>query len=436
MSESSDVYVVALSEDDISGSSLSGRKPEELKNQELLFWLKCRGDNGKGLKTKAQLVKRYGLATVKIDKLYNFDSFSCTQYMTILRNDIKFCLFNRVNEYIRTGRDKNVLDPSPHKVYSRRKESENQRKELESTNRNETAKERVKFPDDENEWSSSLETIPLFTRAHMDNHIKKSGKNIANKEHHSIPTGLRKAKTFLEDEYLESIRCSHDQSYFYVKANCCLSFRKNDPPHSLKLALCIITEEVESSNCSCVAGKVGYCNHILALMFKLCKFSLFGCKFTEDLSSDSDQQAKLACTSQLQQWHKKGGGANICPEPVMEMVINKTRLDEEQARCGVKCNLYEARMKVTHSKTDKQNLKIELSKINPNMGFSQMLVDEDEARPTVQTKFGNCVVGSYLSYQVGFTESNFKATIDLHCIPRQSVPNKENELNYSTPGSQ
>lgn len=127
---------------------------------------------------------------------------------------------------------------------------------------------------------------------------------------------------------------------------------------------------------------------------------------------------------------QEGGGANICPEPVMEMVINKTRLDEERARCGVKCNLYEARMKVTHSKTDEQNLKIELSKINPNMGFSQMLVDEDEARPTVQTKFGNCVVGSYLSYQVGFTESNFKATVNIHCIPRLSVPNKENELNY------
>ena len=250
--------------------------------------------------------------------------------------------------------------------------------------------------------------MPSFTRTHMNNHIKKSGKNIGNKEHHSIPTGLRKAKTFLEDEYLESIRHYHDQSYFYVKANCCYSFQKNDLPHSLKLALCIITGEVESNNCSCVAGKVGYGNHILALMFKLCKFSLFGCKFTEDLSSYSDQQAKLACTSQLQKWHKKGGRANICPEPVMEMVINKTRLDEERGRCGTKCNLYEARMKVTHSKTDEENLKIELSKINPNMGFSQMLVDEDEARPTVQTKFGNCVVGSYLSYQVGLQNQTSK----------------------------
>lgn len=49
----------SLTEDDIPGSSLSGRKPEELKKQELIFWLRCRGDNVKGLKTKAQLAKRY-----------------------------------------------------------------------------------------------------------------------------------------------------------------------------------------------------------------------------------------------------------------------------------------------------------------------------------------------------------------------------------------
>lgn len=53
---------ISLLEEDIPGSSLSGRKPEELKNQELIFWLKCRGDNAKGLKTKAQLVKRYAEA--------------------------------------------------------------------------------------------------------------------------------------------------------------------------------------------------------------------------------------------------------------------------------------------------------------------------------------------------------------------------------------
>ena len=47
-----------LTEDDIPGASLAGRAPTALKNEELRFWLKCRGDSLKGLKTKAALVKR------------------------------------------------------------------------------------------------------------------------------------------------------------------------------------------------------------------------------------------------------------------------------------------------------------------------------------------------------------------------------------------
>ena len=47
-----------LTEEDIPGSSLAGRKPSTLKNTELKFWLRCRGDSCKGLSTKAQLVKR------------------------------------------------------------------------------------------------------------------------------------------------------------------------------------------------------------------------------------------------------------------------------------------------------------------------------------------------------------------------------------------
>ena len=47
-----------LTEEDIPGSSLAGRPPATLKNPELKFWLKWRGDSLKGLKTKAQLVRR------------------------------------------------------------------------------------------------------------------------------------------------------------------------------------------------------------------------------------------------------------------------------------------------------------------------------------------------------------------------------------------
>ena len=48
------------------------------------------------------------------------------------------------------------------------------------------------------------------------------------------------------------------------------------------------------STCSCVAGKSGYCNHLLALMLKLCKFSLFESKSTQDLVNDADQNPEEA----------------------------------------------------------------------------------------------------------------------------------------------
>ena len=40
---------VILTEDDIAGASLAGRNPSSLKNEELRFWLRCRGDSLKGL---------------------------------------------------------------------------------------------------------------------------------------------------------------------------------------------------------------------------------------------------------------------------------------------------------------------------------------------------------------------------------------------------
>ena len=49
--KTSKTMYVALSESDILGSSLNGRNPSELKNDELRFWLKRRDDPGKGLCT-------------------------------------------------------------------------------------------------------------------------------------------------------------------------------------------------------------------------------------------------------------------------------------------------------------------------------------------------------------------------------------------------
>ena len=100
--------------------------------------------------------------------------------------------------------------------------------------------------------------------------------------------------------------------------------------------------------CSCKAGKVGYCNHVLVLMFKACKFSLFDSKATDGLCQDEDKQPDLACTSQLQTWHKKGGGDKKSAQPVMEVSILKTNLDDTKSRKEVKCLLCDARSNPSH----------------------------------------------------------------------------------------
>ena len=58
MATASTTRIAVLTEEDIPGASLHGRKPSGLKNDELKFWLRCRDDRAKGLKSKAELLKR------------------------------------------------------------------------------------------------------------------------------------------------------------------------------------------------------------------------------------------------------------------------------------------------------------------------------------------------------------------------------------------
>ena len=47
---------VLFCDEDTPGSSLAGRNPAELKNEEIRFSLKCRRDLGKGLRTVSTLI--------------------------------------------------------------------------------------------------------------------------------------------------------------------------------------------------------------------------------------------------------------------------------------------------------------------------------------------------------------------------------------------
>ena len=177
----------------------------------------------------------------------------------------------------------------------------------------------VKYP--ANGWEKTLGKLPLFTKTEIKSQVENFGKRIGNVEHHSVPTSFKRATTFLQDEYLKEIVAANDKDYFFFKCKCYHSYKKHDAPHTIKVALCIISGQVINATCTCPAGKVGYCNHTLALMLKICKYSLFESKTTEDIQDESDENPSLACTSKLQTWHKRGRGNSIHPQPVMDVVV-------------------------------------------------------------------------------------------------------------------
>ena len=166
--------------------------------------------------------------------------------MEEIRNGWSASFSLRANEYLEAKIEHVLVDPGVNFVYTRRKrrllsleDALDPNTPNSSTPSDNTKK--VAFPTDG--WGSALAKSPLLTCAEMDRHIicLNSGKKHQTREYHLLPTGLRKAKAFLADEYLHEIQTHQDQSYFYYRAKCFHSFKVREEPHNLKLALCIVS---------------------------------------------------------------------------------------------------------------------------------------------------------------------------------------------------
>ena len=142
-------------------------------------------------------------------------------------------------------------------------------------------------------------------------------------------------------------------------------------------------------------------------MLKACKFSLYGSTNTKDLENEPDQSPDQPCTSKLQTWHQKGRGETIYPQPIMDVVVSKTKLeDTKRGNEGIHSLLYEARNNVVYRSTEEQNFKQAVRDKNPRKGLAQ-IVNLGSETQLKETRFGEAPVGSYASYQLSHTESNF-----------------------------
>lgn len=81
----------------------------------------------------------------------------------------------------------------------------------------------------------------------------------------------------------------------------------------------------------------------------------------------------------------------------MEVEAIKTKDDDSKSRSGVRCLLYDARMKTMHDK-NAEVLKNTLKNIDPNMGLLQMACAQTGSADIRDTKFGPCQIGSFLCH--------------------------------------
>ena len=117
-------------------------------------------------------------------------------------------------------------------------------------------------------WGSSLEKAPLFTRERWTDILKSLGILSVGINMHIIlfPHALKRLKPTLRTNIYTIFTQTLTSSTFIIIAK-----KRNESPHNLIIALCLISGEIVYVNFSpsCAAGKSGFCNHVLALMLKI-----------------------------------------------------------------------------------------------------------------------------------------------------------------------
>ena len=115
--------------------------------------------------------------------------------------------------------------------------------------------------------------VKYISRREIDLHLKKCGKlkgKFISKT--SVRGRIFKLERFLSSD---SIYTAFNLLYFYVKARCKASMKKE--LRSVRIQLCKRTGEVHKATCSCPAcpaGKSGCYYYVMALLYEIAEYSL------------------------------------------------------------------------------------------------------------------------------------------------------------------
>ena len=262
------------------------------------------------------------------------------------------------------------------------KPAQPQTKKSDAELRNEN-NEKFRFLPSEKDMDKSLNNLPPFTFNSIVKYIRNSGKSIQQAPDYMVVKPFERGVNFFIEGYIHGVlaKFHSPNETFYLRAYCYRSLKKNEAPHQLRLAISTKGPSyVLGSSCNCVAGALGFCNHAVGLLYLVSHYYLAKIKLIPD---------DFACISLPQQWNKPRG-KTIAPEPLMDIVFKKPKLDpvnmqscapKKKHSPGIVCTLYPA-VKVPPSHTEIEKFKANLQAINKSYGLSLYMNVNVEHVPT------------------------------------------------------
>ena len=245
--------------------------------------------------------------------------------------------------------------------------------------------------------------MPVITIKEINAHRANAGK-----KGEIIAKTMDRGKKFKEERYINAnnILTAVTSDGFLVKTECKPSMgglgttkKKNK---IIKLQLAIDTGTVQYASCTCRQGDGGLCHHVVALLLELAEYSLSMLKEVPD---------ELACTSRLRAWGVPGN-TSMAKEPIMA-----TKIFSRYNKRGTTCTLYDPRIHGSRRREDERTDVFEhrlLSK-DPRIGFAHCR--DHSITATTNTKYGEFVVGSPLSFHLAPIELNHTYVTNILGLP-------------------
>ena len=240
---------------------------------------------------------------------------------------------------------------------------------------------------EEIKWSKTLVSMPTFAIKEIEKDRELSGKI----QGLLITKTLDRGRKFEEERFLtaDSIYTTRTKNLFKVKGLCKASTKKD--LRKVFIRINRATSMVSSADCSCPAGKSGYCNHVMALLLELADYSLRGLKKVPE---------EKACTSVARQWGIPGN-KDLPKAPVMS-TTTKRQADKQ----GISSTLYDPRMYVDNERFMQKvkKFKLQIMNIDKRIGFGHCI--PHETVEYVNTKYGDFPFGSPIAFHLQPIEDN------------------------------